>query len=237
MIDVAEMVVDAPTTWFPLPPTHAQASALARFALHVDDLSLTVRAWRALAKDSALLLPYAAPYPGPLASPLRSLNHHPAQALLPAGLTRAWLKCDDELPLSQSLSDRGMSYAVLSLISDAMIAEGMAHVGQPLMGVDTPGTRTWLSEHQLVIHGPGRDALAAARICQALGLPSRVILQGATPKRCWRPCKTAAPRSASRSRAARWHSSSGKPAASTAAHGGWTPPNLLQRSKAMPAQR
>lgn len=182
MIDVAEMVVDAPTTWFPLPPTHAQASALARFALHVDDLSLTVRAWRALAKDSALLLPYAAPYPGPLASPLRSLSNHPAQALLPAGLTRAWLKCDDELPLSQSLSDRGMSYAVLSLISDAMIAEGMAHVGQPLMGVDTPATRAWLCEHQLVIHGPGRDALAAARICQALGLPSRVILQGRTPQ-------------------------------------------------------
>jgi cyclic pyranopterin phosphate synthase len=64
------MALDAPTTWRPLPPTHAQATTLARFALHVDDLSLTVRAWRALAKDSATLLPYGAPYPGPLASPL-----------------------------------------------------------------------------------------------------------------------------------------------------------------------
>jgi D-serine dehydratase len=182
MIEVIEMAVDAPTTWFPLPPTHAQATTLARFALHVDDLSLTVRAWRALAKDSAVLLPYAAPYPGPLASPLRSLTGHPLQALLPAGLSRAWLKCDDELPLSQSLSDRGMGYAVLGLISDAMIAAGMAHVGQPLMGVDKPATRAWLSEHLLVIHGPGRDALAAARICQALGLPTKVILQGDTPQ-------------------------------------------------------
>ena len=182
MIEVVEMTPDAPTTWFPLPPTHAQAASLARFAVHVDDLSLTLRAWRALAKDSALLLPYAAPYPGPLASPLRNLAGHPLQALLPAGLARAWLKCDDELPLSQSLSDRGMGFAVLRRISDAMIAAGMAHVGQPLMGVEKPANRAWLSEHLLVVHGPGRDALAAARISQALGLPTKVILQGDTPK-------------------------------------------------------
>ena len=181
MIEELDMAIDAPTSWLPLAPTAAQAASLARFALHADDLSLTLRAWRALAKDSAVLLPYAAPYPGYLASPLRSLAGHPLQALLPTTPQQAWLKCDNELPLSQSLSDRGMGFAVLSLVSDAMIAEGMAHMGQPLAGVEKPATSAWLSEHLLVIHGPGRDALAAARVCRALGLPARVILKGETP--------------------------------------------------------
>ncbi|MDZ7811911.1 MAG: pyridoxal-phosphate dependent enzyme [Ideonella sp.] len=181
MTEVLDFALDTPTSWAPLPPTTAQVANLTRFALHADDLSLTVRAWRALAKDSALLLPYVAPYPGYLASPLRSLEGHPLQALLPDALPQAWIKCDNELPLSQSLSDRGMAYAVLSLVGDAMLAAGMAHMGQPLMGIDKPATRAWLAEHQLVIHGTGRDALAAARIARALGLPTQVILKGPTP--------------------------------------------------------
>ncbi|TDM09476.1 MAG: hypothetical protein C4K60_09490 [Ideonella sp. MAG2] len=182
MIEVIDEHQDAPLIWAPLPPTPAQAPQLARFALHVDDLSLTLRAWRALAKDCALLLPQAAPYPGLLASPLRSLSPlHPLHALLPQGLAQAWMKCDDELPFSQSLSDRGMCLAVLSLVSDAMLAAGLCHVGQPLRDLAAPDTQAWLSQHRLMIYGPGRDALAAARLCAALGLPAHVLLRGETP--------------------------------------------------------
>lgn len=152
------------------------------FALHVDDLSLALRAWRAMARDSILLLPECAPYPGPLSSPLCNLAQHSLKSLLPHGLESAWLKCEGQLPLSQSLSDRGMAFAVLKLISDAMVAVGMAHVGQPLKKVERPATRAWICEHQLMIRGPSRDALAAIRVCRALGLPTQVLRQSDSPQ-------------------------------------------------------
>ena len=182
MIEVSGLSVDVPTTWFPLAPTQAQTVELARFSLLVDDLSLTMRAGRSLAKDCAVLLPDCAPYPGPLSSPLRQLTGHPFAALWPQGSDSVWVKCDDALPVTQGLSDRGISYAVLSMISDAMIAAGMAHAGQPLMGIDQPGVRAWLSEHQMMICGPGRDALVAGRICRALGIPAKVVRRSDTPQ-------------------------------------------------------
>ena len=182
MLEASEIIVDAPTTWFPLPPTPAQATALARFSVHADDLSLAMRAWRAQAKDYAKLLPEATPYPGPLASPLRQVVNHPLTTVLPNGIESAWLKCDDQLPFSKSISDRGVCFSVSSLISDAMIAEGLAHPGQPLMSVDQPATRAWLGDQLLMIRGPGRDAIVAGLFCRALGLPCKIIRRSDTPQ-------------------------------------------------------
>lgn len=182
MLEASDIMVDTPTTWLPLPPTPTQAAALTRFALHTDELTLALQTWRAQAKGCAHLLPQATPYPGALASSLLPAADHPLRALLPASIESVWLKCDGGLPFSKSLSDRGVSLSVLTLISDAMIAAGLAHVGQPLKAVDQAAARTWLGGHQLMICGPGRDVIVAGLICSAFGLGAKVIRRSDTPQ-------------------------------------------------------